>query len=149
MELFEKVLVPLDGSESSKLALEKAIQIAKKVGGQITLIHVYKVVSFALTTLQRHKYGEEMRDSYVQALKDYGNDVLMEGKKKAEAEGVQTETLLVEGHVVEEILKAEREGDFSLIVIGSRGLSNIKELLMGSVSEGVTRNAPCPVLVVR
>jgi nucleotide-binding universal stress UspA family protein len=139
--LFEKILVPLDGSEQSIWALGKAVQIAKKVGGEITLIHVYSVSSFAITPMQVYKY--------VQAMQKYGNRILADGKKKAKAEGVQAKTLLVDGHTVEEILKAAREGNFSLIVIGARGLSKIKELLMGSVSDGVTKHAPCPVLVVR
>jgi nucleotide-binding universal stress UspA family protein len=56
-------------------------------------------------------------------------------------------TLLSEGHTVEEILKTAEEGEFDLIVMGARGISRIKEILMGSVSDGVTRHAPCPVLV--
>jgi nucleotide-binding universal stress UspA family protein len=48
-----------------------------------------------------------------------------------------------------EILKAAREEEFNLIVMGARGISRIKEILMGSVSDGVTRHAPCPVLLVK
>ena len=90
-----------------------------------------------------------MNSNYVQAMREYAKSILSDGKKKAETEGIQVETLMVDGHVVEEILKAARDGDYSLIVIGSRGLSTLKELLMGSVSDGVTKHAPCPVLVVR
>ncbi len=141
MSLFEKILVPLDGSEQSIWALGKAVQIAKKVGSEITLIHVYSVSPLAITPMQVYKY--------VQVMRRYGNSVLEDGKKKAEAEGVQAQTLLVDGHAVEEIIKAAKEGNFSLIVIGARGMSKIKELLMGSVSDGVTKLAPCPVLVVK
>ena len=141
MPLFEKILVPLDGSEQSIWALGKAVQIAKKLGGEITLIHVYSVSPLAITPMQVYKY--------VEAMAKYGNGILEDGKKKAEAEGAKAQTLLVEGHTVEEILKAAREGNFSLIVIGARGMSKIKELLMGSVSDAVTKHALCPVLVVR
>ena len=113
------------------------------------MIHVFSVSTFAITPVQTHKYEEFMSSNYVQAMREYAESFLSDGKKKAEEEGVQVETLMVDGHVVEEILKAARAGDFSLIVIGSRGLSTIKELLMGSVSDGVTKHAPCPVLVVR
>jgi nucleotide-binding universal stress UspA family protein len=148
LTLFQKILVPLDGSEQSKLALEKAIQIAKKLHGKITLIHVFSDSTFAITPVSTQKYKEFMSSNYVQAMRDYAESFLSDGKKKAEAEGIQVETLMVDGHVVEEILKTARDGDFSLIVIGSRGLSTIKELLMGSVSDGVTKHALCPVLVV-
>lgn len=141
MSLFEKILVPFDGSEYSIWALGKAVRIAKKVGGEITLIHVYSIKRTAITPLQVYKYAQAMRK--------HGEGILEDGKKKAEAEGVQVQTLLVDGHTVEEILKAVKEGNFGLVVIGARGTSKIKGLLMGSVSEAVTRLAPCPVLVVR
>ena len=141
MPLFEKILVPLDGSEQSIWALGKAVQIAKKIGGEITLIHVYSVSRLAITPMQVYKY--------VQAMRKYGQSVLEDGKRKAAVEGVQAQTLLVDGHTVKEILKTASEGNFNLIVIGARGMSNITELLMGSVSDGVVKHAPCPVLVVR
>jgi nucleotide-binding universal stress UspA family protein len=141
MPFFERILVPLDGSEQSIWALGKAVQIAKLAGGVITLIHVYSVSSFAITPNQVFEY--------VQSMRKYGESVLEDGKKKAKAEGVQVETLLVEGHVVEEILKAAKEGNYKLIVIGAKGMSKLTELLMGSVSSSVTRLAPCPVLIVR
>ena len=86
---------------------------------------------------------------YVQAMRKHGEGILEDGKKKAAAEGVKAKTILVDGHTVKEILKVASEGNFNLIVIGARGMSNIKELLMGSVSDGVVKHAPCNVLVVR
>jgi nucleotide-binding universal stress UspA family protein len=110
---------------------------------------VFSISTFAITPVSSQKYKEFMSSNYVQAMREYAESILSDGKKKAEAEGIQVETLMVDGHVVEEILKAARVGDFSLIVIGSRGLSIKKALLMGSVSDGVTKHALCPVLVVR
>ena len=75
--------------------------------------------------------------------------ILAEGETKATAEGVQVETLLLEGHIVEEILKTARDGHFDLIVLSARGVSRITEILLGSVSDGVVRHAPCPILVVK
>ena len=139
MPLFEKILVPLDGSEHSVRALENAVQIAKKFNGKITLIHVYSVSAC--------KYAGRYFDKCVQEIREIGAGILEDGKKRVKAEGVQVKTLLREGHIVEEILKAARGGKFNLIVMGARGISRIKEILMGSVSDGVTRHAPCPVLV--
>jgi nucleotide-binding universal stress UspA family protein len=139
--LFEKILVALDGSEHSIRALKTAIQIAKKFDGTITLIHVYTVSPFVITPKQVYKY--------VQAVQELGNNILQEGTSLTKAEGVQVETLLTEGHAVEKILKTAMKQNFNLIVLGSRGLSTLKGILMGSVSEGVTKNASCPVLVVK
>jgi nucleotide-binding universal stress UspA family protein len=141
MSDFEKILVPLDGSESSLHALEKAVQIAKKFDGGITLINVYSVSSFNVTPSQVFTYVLEIRKS--------GELILSKGKKIVKAEGLQVETFLKEGHIVEEILKMAREGNFDLIVIGAKGISRLKEILLGSVSHGVTTHAPCPVLIVK
>jgi nucleotide-binding universal stress UspA family protein len=141
MPLFRKILVPLDGSEHSVRALENAIQIARKFNGKITLIHVYSVSAC--------RHAGIHFDRCVQEIREIGAGTLADGEKRVKAEGVQVEMLLREGHIVEEILKAARGVEFNLIVMGARGISRIKETLMGSVSDGVTRHAPCPVLIVK
>lgn len=151
--MFERILVPLDGSEHSVRALETAVEIAKKFDGKITLIHVYSVVRpvsvSPITTAETGTLAPEVFSQLVEAARKAGVGILADGKKRVEAEGVQVETSLREGHVVEEILKTAEEGEFGLIVVGGRGLSRIKEMLLGSVSHGVTRRASCPVLVVK
>lgn len=139
--MFEKILVPLDGSEYSLDALEKAIQIAKKFDSAVTLVHMYSITVFKLTPSQINDYVLELRKA--------GEKILAEGKKKAYAEGVHAETQLKEGHIVEGIVELAKEGSFDLIVMGARGLSKLKELVLGSVSHGVTLHAPCPVLIVK
>jgi len=85
----------------------------------------------------------------VEAARKAGTTILTDGENKVKAEGVQVETLLREGHTVQEILKVARDSEFELIVMGARGISKIREMLLGSVSDGVIRNAPCPVLVTK
>lgn len=139
--MFKKILVPLDGSEHSRRALEAAIQIAQRFDGKLTLIHVYSIGGLASSP--EPVYG------FIQAIRKVGSKILEEEKKKVEKKDIQVDTLLVEGHIVDEIIKTCREGGFDLIVMGARGLSRIKELVLGSVSEGVTRYACCPVLIVK
>ena len=140
--MFEKILVPLDGSEHSLRALKIGVQISKKFNGKITLIHVYSEV----WPIGMHAGSIEQ---CIEAARKAGAGILADGKKKVRAEGVQVETLLTEGHTVEEILKTAKKGEFDLIVIGARGISRIRGILIGSISDGVTRHAPCPVLVVK
>jgi len=157
MSLFEKILVPLDGSEHSSRALEIAIQIAKKFDGQITLLHVYAVgvrpiVMSEPTTLTPPSIPIMASADFskvVEAARKAGNTILTNGANKVKAEGVHTETLLREGHTVQEVLETAKDGKFNLIVMGARGVSKIREILLGSVSDGVIRNAPCPVLVTK
>jgi nucleotide-binding universal stress UspA family protein len=139
--MFEKILVPLDGSENSIKALEVAVQIALKFNGKITLIHVYSLGGFSFRAMPNKEF--------IEAIRKDGVDILADGEKRAKAEGVHVETVLLEGHIVGQIIKVCREGKFDLIVMGARGLSKIEELVLGSVSDGVTRHACCPILVVK
>jgi nucleotide-binding universal stress UspA family protein len=102
---------------------------------------MYSVPIIKLTPSQLNSYVLEHRKS--------GEKILSEGRKKAYAEGVPFETQLKEGHVVEGIVKATRNGNFDLIVMGARGLSKLKELFLGSVSHGLILHAPCAVLIVK
>ena len=155
--LFEKILVPLDGSEHSLRALEIAIQIAKKFDGKITLIHVYSVTirpvimpePTTLTPPMIPAMTPAEVSKAVEATRKAGASILTDGEQKVKAKEVQVETTLREGHTVQEIVKTAKEGKFDLIVIGGRGISKIRELLLGSVTDGVIHHAPCPVLVIK
>ena len=157
MLLFEKILVPLDGSEHSLRALEIAIQIARKFGGKITLIHVYSVAigpvimpePTTLTPPMMPPMTSAEVAKAVEAIRKAGASILADGEQKVKAEEVQVETILREGHIVQEIIRTAKEGKFDLIVIGGRGISRIRELLLGSVTDGVIHHASCPVLVIK
>lgn len=155
--MFEKILVPLDGSEHSLRALQIAVQIAKRFNGKITLIHAYSVgvrpiVMAEPATLSPQTIpimAPEDFSKVVEATRKTGTAILADGEGKVKAEGVPVETLLKEGHSVQEILRTARDGNFDLIVMGARGISKIREVFLGSVSDGIIRNAPCPVLVTK
>jgi len=155
LSLFSKILVPLDGSEHSLKALEEAVQIAKKFSGKITLIHVYSVqpimmpepstmgsLSIPIVT------GAEV-STMIEAAKKLGNRILDDGEQRAKTSGIRIEKMLVEGHAVEEIVRVANQSSFDLIVIGARGVSHMREMLLGSVTDGVLHHARCPVLVMK
>jgi nucleotide-binding universal stress UspA family protein len=155
--VFGKILVALDGSEHSQRALESAIQIGEKFNSKITLIHVYSitvppVVMSEPSTLAPG--GVPLPASaevakMVDAFRLAGNKMLSDAKGQARSADISVETLLKEGNAVQEIVKTAKEGEYDLIVIGAKGTHRIKEFLMGNVSEGVLKNASCPVLVVK
>lgn len=156
-KVFENILVPLDGSEHSLRALKIATQIAKRFDGKVTLIHVYSVgvrpiampEPTTLTPPSVPIMAPADFSKVVKAARKAGTTILENGASDVKADGVQVETLLKEGHTVQEILKTARDGNFDLVVMGARGLSKIREILLGSVSDGVIRNALCPVLVTK
>jgi nucleotide-binding universal stress UspA family protein len=155
--LFKKILVPLDGSEHSLRALEQAAEVAKKFSGRITLIHVYSL-SFQPIVLPEPSTlssptipiltGAEI-SKVAEAARALGKRILVDGEERLKLQKVQAEKVLVEGHAVQEIVRVSTEGNFDLIVVGARGISHIKEVLLGSVTDGVIHHARCPVLVVK
>jgi len=135
--VYQKILVPIDGSEHSKRALHEALNIAKMTAGTISLLNVLN------RSLSFNSSNQPSRQDKAQ------NTTLIEGQKIAQAEGVSVETLQLEGNVIDQIVKTAKEGKFDLIVVGARGLSKLEEIMLGSVSHGVLENSPCPVIVTR
>jgi len=140
--IFRKILVPLDGSEHSGRALDASIELAKKLDGILTLLTVYSVTGLATPS-------HETSIMEMERARDSCQNVLAEAKAKVRSEKIKVETALVEGNAVEEIVRQSKEGKFDMIIMGARGLSTMKKILIGSVSEGVIKNAPCPVLIVK
>jgi len=152
MDHFKKILVPLDGSEHSKRSLETAITLAKKFEGNITLIHVYSTSILMPISMYDEEFDVAAStevSKLLEMIREAGAEILATGRKRCEVEGIPLKTLLEEGHAVQEIIKTAREGGFHLIVMGAKGRSKIKEILLGSVSEKVVRNASCAVMVVK
>ena len=153
--MFRKILVPLDGSEHSLKALEEASQIAKISSGKITLINVYSVQPIMMPEPSISGYtgtpvftGAEV-SRIIEAAQRSGNKILQDGEQRISATGVQVEKMVVEGHTVQEIVRVANEGNFDLIVIGATGVSHIREMLLGSVTDGVVHHAHCAVLVIK
>jgi nucleotide-binding universal stress UspA family protein len=85
----------------------------------------------------------------IEHFRDFGKRLLAEAEERVRSEKIEVETELAEGNAVDVIVKKSKEGKFDMIIMGARGLSTIKKIFVGSVSEGVIRNAPCPVLIVK
>jgi len=127
-------------------ALDITIRLAKERDGRIGLIHVYS------TPIQYSTHPDmplEWVPGVFEETMRKGESILEEGEAKARAGGIPVQRLLRKGNVVKQIVKAAEEGKFDLIVMGARGISKVKEILLGSVSDGVVRKAPCPVLIIK
>jgi nucleotide-binding universal stress UspA family protein len=154
--LFDSILAPIDGSEHSSRALTAAIQIAKMFHSKLTLIYIYSVTAAPIMMPEptTSMPGIPMTPSadfskIIENTRQIGKNILTKGIEQAKAEGVPVESFLKEGHVVQEIIKTAKEGKFDLVVIGARGMSRIRELLLGSTTDGVIHHVTCPVLVVK
>jgi nucleotide-binding universal stress UspA family protein len=134
-----KILVPVDGSEQSC----SAARWAAESGGAVTLLHVY-VLDGETTMSLSHRSADEIK-----AIQQKHSAPVLE-KARAAMGGVEPEdSIAVIGTAGEEIVSQAKRGEFDHVVMGSRGRSAIKELLLGSVSEYVLHHAHCPVTIVR
>jgi nucleotide-binding universal stress UspA family protein len=153
--MMEKILVAVDGSEHSKKALTYAIELTKKFDGKITVINVYSTVVpqtqpiDGLSTPAMSGTSAALAAKIAEDAKLRGEQILVEAERSAKELGVQVEKVLREGDAVNEIVAAAKAGNFNLIVVGHRGMSKLREFLLGGVSEGVGHKAPCPVLIVK
>ena len=145
---FKKILVAFDGSADSIKAVKAASTLARCLGSELTLLHVYSVPVYT--------YGgpgglpQDSIESLTSGAKERGESALQKGLKIARDEQVEASGETVEsGSVVEAIVEYAARKKTHLIVIGTRGMTGFKKLLLGSVSNGVVAHAPCPVLVVR
>jgi len=111
-------LVPLDGSKYSIRALQEAIKVGKMTNGSITIIHVTPPGSSLA-----YSSKEQLSQSFI----NIDEALLADGKRVAKSEGINIEKLLVEGDAREEIVKAAKNHNFNLIVIGASGLSKLKK----------------------
>ncbi len=144
--MFKRILVALDGSESADRALDFAIDIAEKYSANIVLLSVYHQVNYLVGT----NFVKVMQE-YLEAQRTQLEKVLSEALTKVKRIKPSLKVLakLVEGQPADKIVETAEEGKIDIIVIGSRGLGGVKELLLGSVSDRVADHATCPVLIIK
>lgn len=141
------LLLATDGSGEAEMALEMAVELASSTGSELHIATVGR--EYQVTSDVSQDY--ETIERAVGTLEREAQGILYEQKKKAEEAGgnVAKTHRVMGGQPDEEIVRLAEGLNANLIVVGSRGLGGIRRSLMGSVSDSVVRNAPCPVLVVR
>jgi nucleotide-binding universal stress UspA family protein len=148
--LFKKILVPIDGSKSADKALDFALDLAKKYSAEIKIITVFDEPSPSLLA-QGTVFVPSTTENYLEKARDFHKKTLIEAKKKAKKVNpkIKVSQNLLTGRPADTIVEKAQKEEFDLIVMGSRGLGGIKELLLGSVSDRVADRASCPVLIVK
>jgi len=147
-----RILVAVDGSKPSIDASAHAIDMAKRLDAELTAIYV-------VSPDIRYNYLEDtITPRLPGALKDIMMITMQRGgkhvgkvKQKAMEKNVSVKTDVIIGtsSIVKEIVEYAEKNKIEMIVIGSRGISGIKKMLLGSVASGVVTYAHCPVLVVK
>ena len=139
----KKILVPVDGSESARHAARFAAQLRDLSSAEVTLLHVYDVHSAEAMGLMA-LLAADLERAKVEAAQES-----FRAATEALGEPAPAACEVVMGNPAEEILLMAKRGGFDLIVMGHRGRSPVKELLLGSVSDKIVRGASCPVTIVR
>jgi len=146
--MYQRILVPVDGSPTSQQGLTEAIQLAKLTGGQLRLLHMVDEQSI---TIEMSAYASPVVDLFA-LMHERGQKVLDEAREQAVREGVAADVVLNENYsgrladlVVEQVLAWPAD----LVVLGTHGRRGIGRFLMGSDAEQIVHIAPVPVLLVR
>jgi nucleotide-binding universal stress UspA family protein len=141
---FGTLLVATDFSPHSEQALATAIDLAKRLGARIHLVHAFDLPLPLLSP-----YEVAVPDAYLTETRSAAARRLEAAEARVRAEGVEVEAQLSEVPTAQAICDAARAAGADLIVMGTRGNSGLKHIVLGSVAEHTIRLAHCPVLAVK
>jgi len=146
--MIKRILVPIDGSQHSKKALEFACDLATKYDAGLHLLHIVQAVAGEYTLVLG---GAAVTiDANQDELKKAGADLMSSAQKLADEQGCRIAETHTEGGVpAQKILNYASEHKVDMIVMGTRGLSDLAGLFLGSVSHRVSHLAECTCVTVR
>ena len=145
--MYNNVLAPVDGGETSALGLAEAITLAKNQGAALRLLHVVAELIYYLPYAIGYDFSK-----LVESLRESGRITLRDGEASARGAGVKVDSIFIEvmGDQTDNlILKQAKEWHADLIVMGTHGRRGVRRMAMGSDAEYVVRHTPIPVLLVR
>lgn len=146
--MYDRILVPIDGSAPSQRGLREAVTLAKALGSQLLLLHVIDDFPKRLEAVS--SAGEYERA--LVRMRERGQELLRTAQSSVAAAGVPVQTVLREidmETIADAILEQVTAGDCQLVVMGTHGRRGMRRLAMGSDAELVLRASPVPVLLVR
>lgn len=152
MKKFNKMLVPTDFSETSNRALEYAFTFASALDIELLVLHVvdgltWRSMAYAFDPPNEDYYRNMSQEDMAAEV----HKVLEEEKKKGITydRTLRVTTLVREGVAADQIIKTAQKEKIDFIIMGARGSSAVADLVLGGVAEKVSRNAPCPVFLIR
>ena len=144
--MFKKLLVPVDGSDASREALEKALALAQAFKSSVNIVSVIDNYAFTGVGVD-FAYGQA---EYLAAATEEANRSVNAARQQFESQGIPVVTSIVEGHAIyRAILDAAETSGADLIVMGSHGRKGLERLVLGSVAAQVLSHATLPILIVR
>lgn len=142
LNLYERILIPTDGSRYSHSAIEHALEIARLSNACVTVLTVIDTTKVVTSTLEELSLSPK-----ASSVAEWAESTTVEAAAMAERKGVEVRMEIRTGDPAAII--NEMSGEFDLIVMGTRGLHGLPHLVLGSVAEKVIRGSKCPVIVVK
>jgi nucleotide-binding universal stress UspA family protein len=142
--MYKRILVPVDGSDTSTKALVAALQLARDAGGRVRLVHALDELSY----VSGYDYGADV----LALARERANQVLNNALEVAKASGVPADVKLLEApgqRLGDVVADAALGWEADLVVVGTHGRRGLGRVLLGSGAEQVIRSAPVPVLSIR
>ena len=141
--VFTSILVPIDGSSAADRALSRAIALAEAFSAKLTIVYIVDL------NTHMSAFEQVSGGGYIpEEIKQKGYSVLREAERRLPS-SLTADLLLEIGSPARRILDIAENKRADLIIMGSRGLSKAKQILLGSVSQNVLVRAECPVMIVR
>jgi universal stress protein A len=144
MKEIHKILVPVDFSEHSQRALDEAVGFARSFEAEVHLLHCYQMHPQSIAP-----YGIVVPETFEHDVRMAALQRLAEWREKVSAAGCKVREHISAHFPTEAIEEMTERLGIDLIVMGTRGLTGLKHVLLGSVAERTLRSAPCPVLTVK
>jgi len=149
-KIYDKILIPYDGSKFSEKALETAKILAKTADATLYIVTVLDVSDVSPPGLIRSKETRKTFDQIRNSIRRSVETALEQREQECRHVGIKVYTQISEGSASDELLKFITKNNIDLVVIGSQGLSGFSKLkALGSVSRKISELADCPVLIVR
>lgn len=148
-----KILLAVDGSESSKKAAEKTVEFAKSLDFEVTIITVLNTSTIELSEIQSYRTAdslEKLMEKNEKELKLKGEEILKEAASYFKDKNITINKVIeYDKDPAEKICNYAEENDFDIIVLADKGLSAVTRFFLGSISDKVVRHANVSVLVVK
>ena len=145
--MYERILVPVDGSDASNRGLHEAIRLAKALGGELRLVHIVDGSALALNPETGIAAAPLVAD-----FAEGGKAILEDARGVARAEGLDPSVVLHEnfaGRVADLLVEEARKWRAEVIVMGTHGRRGVRHAVLGSDAQAVVQRAEVPVLLVR
>ena len=145
--MYRKILVPLDGSHTSKMGLKEAIRLARNQKATLRLIHVVDELVVMPSTEGAIYLGDML-----EVLREAGKRILRDAEAQVRKQGLKAQSLMLEtvgARAADLVVRQAKKWGADIIVLGTHWRRGVRRLVMGSDAEEIVRTASVPVLLVR